>query len=207
MMNGRITYPFLNGFFYVDALSVIVLDTIVLISFMACIYSIGYLNEEYKHGKLDLKKMKVFYSLTYAFIFTMTLVVTTQNLGLMWIAIEATTLASAFLVGFYNNKYSIEAAWKYIIICSVGIAFALLGIVLLHLSSLSVSQEAKSQLNWLFLFNNASKPAEQHIENILYIHSSRVRDKGWPCAYAYLAPRCPQSGTVTHQRHAFEESS
>lgn len=155
MMHGRINrYTILNSFFYIDSLSVIVLDSIIAVGFMVCIYSIGYLDEEHKHGLLDINRIKVFYSLTYAFIFTMVLVVTTQNLGLMWIAIEATTLASAFLVGFYNNKKSIEAAWKYIIICSVGIAFALLGIVFLYFSSASILPDEKAGLNWLFLFNN-----------------------------------------------------
>jgi hydrogenase-4 component F len=157
MISGPISYPFLNGLFYLDALSVIVLDTIIIVSFMVCLYSVGYLDEEYRHQVLDLKKIKLFYCLTYTFIFTMVLVVVTQNLGLIWIAIEATTLASAFLVGFYNNKGSVEAAWKYIIICSVGIAFALLGIIFLHLSSANAFQDSKADLNWLFLFTNAAK--------------------------------------------------
>jgi hydrogenase-4 component F len=150
-----ITYSFLSGLFYIDSLSVIVLDIILIIGFFALIYSIKYLDEEYKHKAIDIKRIKIYYSLTYAFILTMVLVVTTQNLGLMWIAIEATTLASAFLVGFYNNKHSIEAAWKYIIICSVGIAFALLGIVFLYISSGQVFHGSKAPLNWYFLYENA----------------------------------------------------
>ena len=59
--------------------------------------------------------------------FTMLMVVISNNLGIMWIAIEATTLASAFLVGFYEKDMAVEAAWKYLIICSVGITLALLG--------------------------------------------------------------------------------
>ena len=68
----------------------------------------------------------------------MFLALTTGNIGIMWIAIEATTLASAFLVAFYNRPQSIEAAWKYVIICSVGIALAFIGIILIHLSSLHI---------------------------------------------------------------------
>lgn len=155
LSNGVIEGTLLNGLFYIDSLSLIVLDIILCIGFLVCIYSVKYLDLEYEHRTIDTKKIKIYYSLLYAFIFTMITVVTTQNLGLMWIAIEATTLASAFLVGFYNNKHSIEAAWKYIIICSVGIAFALLGIVFLYISSGSVFQGVKAPLNWTFLYEHA----------------------------------------------------
>lgn len=152
---GHINYPFLNSFFYMDALSVIILGIIAIVSFMVSIFSIGYLNQELRHQVITLKQIRLFYSLMYAFIFTMVLVVSTQNLGLMWIAIEATTLASAFLVGFYNHKEAIEAAWKYVIICSVGIALALMGIVFLYISAVNTFTGSSSTLNWLFLLKNA----------------------------------------------------
>jgi hydrogenase-4 component F len=153
---GTINYPFLNSFFYLDALSVIMLDIIAIVIFMVSIFSIGYLNQELRHQVINVRRIQLFYSLMYAFIFTMILVVSTQNLGLMWIAIEATTLASAFLVGFYNNKESVEAAWKYVIICSVGIALALLGIVFLYISAMNIFEGSKFSLNWLFLLQNAN---------------------------------------------------
>ena len=71
----------------------------------------------------------------------MLLALTSGNFGIIWIAVEATTLASTFLVGFYNKHSSVEAAWKYVIICSVGIATAFLGVILLHLSSLQCLSE------------------------------------------------------------------
>ncbi|HBE78915.1 MAG TPA: hydrogenase 4 subunit F [Firmicutes bacterium] len=153
--SGHIGYPFLNHFFYLDALSVIVLDIIAIVSFMVSVFAIGYLNRELAHQVINLRQIQLFYSLMYAFIFTMVLVVSTQNLGLMWIAIEATTLASAFLVGFYNQREAIEAAWKYVIICSVGIALALFGIVFLYISAVNIFEGSKSNLNWLFLLQNA----------------------------------------------------
>ncbi|HYE10007.1 MAG TPA: hydrogenase 4 subunit F [Patescibacteria group bacterium] len=153
---GSLNFPELAGYFYIDSLSVLLLDIILILGALVCIYSIGYLNEEYRHKAIELRSIKLFYILIYAFIFTMILVVTTQNLGLMWIAIEATTLASVFLVGFYNNKHSIEAAWKYVIICSVGIALALLGIVFINYASANVFHNPSIQLNWLFLNENAA---------------------------------------------------
>jgi len=152
---GVLSYPYLESFFYLDSLGILVLDTVLVISSLACLYSTGYLEEERRHGLLDNSRIKLFYSLTYSFIFTMVLAVTTQNLGVMWVAIEATTLASVFLVGFHNNKHSLEAAWKYVIICSVGIALALLGIVFLFFSAANVLPGQQTSLNWTVLFHNA----------------------------------------------------
>lgn len=155
MLFGTVEYSALGGFFYIDSLSIIVLDIVVIIGFMTSVYSIGYLEEELKHEKLDEGRLRIYYMLMYSFIFTMLLALTVKNIGIMWVAIEATTLASAFLVGFYNGKDAIEAAWKYVIICSVGIAIALLGIIFLQLSSIGVL-ESSQFLDWTALFNNAT---------------------------------------------------
>ncbi|KUO49852.1 MAG: NADH-ubiquinone oxidoreductase [Desulfitibacter sp. BRH_c19] len=155
ILYDTVEYSAFWGFYYVDALSIIVLDIVIVLGFIVSIYSIGYLNEELKHGKIDTARLRLYYILMYSFMFTMVLALTVKNMGIMWIAIEATTLASAFLVGFYNNKQSLEAAWKYIIICSVGIAFALLGIIFLHLSSLNVLQDSQL-LDWTALFDHAT---------------------------------------------------
>ena len=132
MVFGKVEYSALGGIFYIDSLSIIVLDIVLIIGFMTSIYSIGYLEEELRLGKIDTYRLRIYYILMYSFIFTMVLALTVNNIGIMWIAIEATTLTSVFLVGFYNGKNALEAAWKYIIICSVGIAIALLGIIFLQ---------------------------------------------------------------------------
>lgn len=151
---GIIRYNALGNFFYVDALSMIVLDLVLTIGFAVSIYSVGYLEEEIRSGKWEVKRLHLYYALMYLFFFTMVLALTVDNMGVMWIAIEGTTLASAFLVGFQNDKHSLEAAWKYIIICSVGIAIALLGIILLHLSSIDVLKDG-DLLDWTALYENA----------------------------------------------------
>jgi hydrogenase-4 component F len=157
LRDKAIETDFLNEIFYLDSFSALILGVISVISFFVTVYSIGYMNEEFRRKVISVRKLKIYFSLLNAFIFTMLLTVCTQNMGLMWIAIEATTLASAFLVGFYNNKESLEAAWKYIIICSVGIAFALLGIILLYYSSVHTLGQSAQGLNWQFLFSNADK--------------------------------------------------
>ncbi|MFA5535932.1 MAG: hydrogenase 4 subunit F [Bacillota bacterium] len=149
-----IQYAVLGGFFYLDSLSIIVLDIITIIGLVASIYSIGYLEEDLGRGKISEDQIRTYYLLMYVFIFTMILAATVKNMGIMWVAIEATTLASVFLVGFYSTKESLEAAWKYLIICSVGIAIAFLGIIFLHLSSLDVLTDAQF-LDWVALSEHA----------------------------------------------------
>lgn len=147
--------PISGGFWYVDALSAYILAIISFIGLAAAIYSIGYLGHEYEEKKIDLGKIRYYYFFFHVFIFTMLLVCVSANLGIMWIAIEATTLASAFLVGFYNKDTSVEAAWKYIIICSVGITLALLGTILLYASSVNALGESGDALSWPVLLENA----------------------------------------------------
>lgn len=167
MISGKVEYSALGGIFYIDSLSIIILDIVLIIGLMASIYSIGYMDEEIKHGKIDAGKLRIYYILMYSFIFTMVLALTVKNMGIMWIAIEATTLASAFLVGFYNDKHSLEAAWKYVIICSVGIAIAMLGIIFLHLSSIGVLED-RQYLNWTDLYDNA-KSLKSSIARLSFI--------------------------------------
>lgn len=154
--HGSLSYQALGGVFYLDALSVIVLNIVTWISLMASVYSIGYIDAELSHGKLEGRRVKLYYLLMYSFIFTMILALTVKNMGIMWIAIEATTLATAFLVGFYNDKQALEGAWKYVMICSVGIAVAFLGIVFLHLSSIGVLSDG-SVLDWTALYEQADR--------------------------------------------------
>ncbi|HEY5563515.1 MAG TPA: hydrogenase 4 subunit F [Clostridiaceae bacterium] len=155
MLQGKVSYKNLQGLLYIDSVSIIALDIVVVIGLLSAIYSINYLNLELLHGKIDIKRLKLYYILMDTFIYTMVLALTVNNMGIMWIAIEATTLASAFLVGFYNDKEAIEGTWKYVIICSVGIGVAFLGIILLQLSSIGVLKEANF-LQWTNLYENAT---------------------------------------------------
>jgi hydrogenase-4 component F len=156
LARGTIQYDFLHHLIYIDALSILILTVTTVIFFLGSLYTAGYLADEQQKGIVNISGIKLFYILFNAFLLSMMTALLTQNLGVMWIAIEATTLSSAFLVGFYNRKNAIEAAWKYIIICSVGIAIALFGIVLLYFSSLPAFKHSPEGFNWLYLFQNAS---------------------------------------------------
>jgi hydrogenase-4 component F len=153
---GTIQYDFSNQLIYIDAFSALILAVTTVIFFLGSLYTAGYLTDELQKRVINIGRVKLFYIFFNAFLLSMMVALITQNLGVMWIAIEATTLSSTFLVGFYNRKNTIEAAWKYIIICSVGIAIALFGIVLLYFSSLPTFKHSPVGFNWLYLFQNAA---------------------------------------------------
>ena len=141
---GHITAFF--NFIYLDLLSAVFIVVISVVAFAVALYSVGYIRKDVEQKIISGRKASFYYLLFNLFCFSMFLVTAMNNLGMLWVAIEMTTLISAFLVGFYNSKESVEAAWKYIIICSVGIIFALLGTILFSYA-FSNSGLSKS-LNW-----------------------------------------------------------
>lgn len=150
---GPVTGP--RGLLYIDALSAFIILIIGLVGFIAAVYTVGYLRHEAAHGEIPETRLRWYYYWFFIFIFTMLLVVSARNLGVMWVAIEATTLASALLVGYYNKEHSLEAAWKYIIICTVGIVFALFGIIILYFAAVPVLGEGSRSLEWTNLLRVA----------------------------------------------------
>lgn len=144
-------------YLYVDSLGFLTLGLVLLVAVAVNVFSWGYFQEELRTGHTELRRLQLFYSLLFAFLFSMVLALTTENLGILWIAIEGTTLASAFLVGFENHKRSLEAAWKYMILCTVGIALALLGITVLHLASGNLVGDGQGALSWPFLMAHAER--------------------------------------------------
>ena len=145
----------IGSFFYVDALSAFFILTISVLNAAAALYSVNYMGRDLEEGTISLRKLKTYYILFNLFAFSMFLVTVLNNLGLVWVAIEMTTLVSAFLVGFHNDKTSIEAAWKYIIICSVGITLALFGTILFYYAMFT--QGGIHSLNWTDMIAVASK--------------------------------------------------
>jgi len=126
---------------------------------LACaIYAIGYFRRDLAEGRITEKQLRHYYVLTPLFVCAMLLAPLADNLGVMWVAIESTTLASVLLVTFYNQKTSFEAGWKYIIIGSVGISLALFGTVVTYSSAVGVvGSEAHQSMNWSALVGIADK--------------------------------------------------
>ncbi|MCZ0754997.1 hydrogenase 4 subunit F [Anoxybacillus sp. J5B_2022] len=142
---------------YIDALSAFNVMLIVLIGFIASLYSVGYMRHEVAERIISEEKVRHYYLWFHLFIGTMLVVSVVNNIGLLWVGIELTTLVSALLVAFYRKGTSLEAAWKYLIMGSVGIAFALLGIIFLYLSGVDLFGESAESLNWTVLHRAAGQ--------------------------------------------------
>src|SRR3989344_217133 len=142
---------FSDVFFRLDALSLYVMGIVNVIAFTAILYSVGYIRKELQEGVIGMRRVRQYYALTQVFISTMLFALSCDNLAFMWVAIEGTTLATAFLISFYNNEKTLEAAWKYLIICTVGITLALFGTFLVYYSSLQSITDTSTALQWSVL--------------------------------------------------------
>lgn len=147
-----------DGFLRVDALSALVIILTAFVALVCSIYSVGYFRRDCQDAKIDNKQLRHYYVLTPFFVCSMLLVPMADNLGVMWVAVESTTLASVLLVTFYNQKTSFEAGWKYIIIGSVGISLALFGTVITYSSAVGVlGEHASHGMSWSVLVQIADK--------------------------------------------------
>ncbi len=147
-----------DGFLRADALSALVIGLTAFVSLVCGVYAVGYFREDVKEGRISMDQLRRYYLLTPVFVSAMLLVPLADNLGVMWVAIESTTLASVLLVTFYNQKTSFEAGWKYIIIGSVGISLALFGTVFTYYSAVGVlGPETHGGMNWSVLVQVAPK--------------------------------------------------
>ncbi|HTP01237.1 MAG TPA: hydrogenase 4 subunit F [Anaerolineales bacterium] len=146
LVYGEVTA--LNQWLRVDAMGAIFVVIVGLVGFLAGLYSIGYTRHDIEIGQMDRNQLTTYYSLFHFFFFTMLLAVTSNNIIIMWVAIEATTLSSAFLVGLYGTRPALEAAWKYVVICTVGVAFGLYGTILVYSDAVNVLPESSMASLW-----------------------------------------------------------
>jgi hydrogenase-4 component F len=121
--------------FFVDSFNVFLVALTAFVAFTTSIFSRPYMLNEQEHGRITARRLRLYHCMYQVFVFTMLLVLLTNNVGIMWVALEAATLATVLLVSLYRTPASIEAAWKYFILCSVGIAQALFGTILLYLAA------------------------------------------------------------------------
>ncbi len=154
-----------NLWLHVDSLSALFLAILGIIGFLTGLYSMGYMRHEVDEGEISVATLCNYYGFFHLFLFTMMLVVTSNNLIVMWAAIEATTLSSAFLVGIYGQRSSLEAAWKYIIICTVGVAFGLFGTILVYANAASFMPDPHNAIFWSEVLKHASQldPTLMHL--------------------------------------------
>jgi hydrogenase-4 component F len=144
----------LGHYLRADGLTTFFLINIGLIFALVLVYSVGYMRH-IPAGRFSSPRW--FYGLVFLFLFTMVAVCLSANLGMLWIFVESTTLASALLVGFYNTEGAVEAGWKYLIVCTVGIAFALFGTIALYLAAVKSGVSPEVALDWTVLMTAAPK--------------------------------------------------
>ena len=140
-----------------DAVTAVMLLVIGTVSTLATWASIGYLDTELARGHTTPARARQYGVLVNIFIAAMTLAVLANNLGVTWVAVEATTISTAFLVGHHRTRASLEATWKYVIICSVGIALAFLGTVVLYFASLHTGHGTIGALDIDYLTQHAAQ--------------------------------------------------
>ncbi|QJD30679.1 hydrogenase 4 subunit F [Methylococcus geothermalis] len=143
--------------FRVDAFSVYLIVLTAFVGFTTAMFSAPYMANERDHGRLNAARMRLYHAMYQGFMLTMYLVLTTNNLGLLWVAMEGATLATVLLVSLYRSPESIEAAWKYFILCGVGIAQALFGTVLLYFAAGQVEGIGEHGLQWSVLYAHAAE--------------------------------------------------
>ena len=119
-----------SGWLRVDALSAFHLALLVLVHGLSSLFAAVYLGEEIAHGGLARRSARVFGGLWCGALASMTLLLVSNNVALMWVGMEATTLLTAFLISLHVSRESLEAMWKYLLICSVAVAFAFMGTLL-----------------------------------------------------------------------------
>jgi hydrogenase-4 component F len=137
--------------FFVDALNVFLVALTAFVGFTTSLFSRPYMRIERDKGRMTPARLRLYHSMYQVFMFTMLLALTTNNLGILWVAMEAATLATVLLVSVYRTAASLEAAWKYFILCGVGIAQALFGTILLYFAAERVLGAEGNALLWTHL--------------------------------------------------------
>ena len=141
-----------NEQFFIDPFNVFLVALTALVGFTTALFSRPYMRIEVEHGRLTPARLRLYHSMYQLFMAAMLLALTTNNMGLLWVAMEAATLSTVLLVSLYRTRGSIEAAWKYFILCGVGIALALFGTTLLYVAAEQhLGGEGMSALLWTHL--------------------------------------------------------
>jgi hydrogenase-4 component F len=146
-----------GGALRVDGLSALVLVLSAVAGLLSGAYSVGYLRRNEARGFVTPWRRRELDALVPLYVFALLLVPASNNLGILWIAVEVTTLVSVFLVAFHNRDTSLEAAWKFLVLGSLGLGFALLGTVLLFASGRGLLGEGMDGLNWTRLVAEAGR--------------------------------------------------
>jgi hydrogenase-4 component F len=158
----------LDRLFFVDPFNVFLVALTAFVGFTTSLFSRPYMRIERAHGRLSTGRLRLYHSMYQAFNFTMLLALLTNNMGILWVALEGATLATVLLVSLYRTPASLEAAWKYFILCGVGIAQALFGTILLYFAAEKVLGAGGDALLWTEL-NNVKGDLEPTVLSLAFV--------------------------------------
>ena len=155
--------------FFVDSFNVFLVALTAFVGFTTAIFSRPYMRIEEHHGRLNQRRLRLYHSMYQLFMFAMLLALLTNNMGLLWVAMEAATLSTVLLVSLYRTKASLEAAWKYFILCGVGIAQALFGTILLYFAAeRTLGKQGMIALLWTHL-NGVKADLEPTVMGLAFV--------------------------------------
>ncbi len=145
-----------GGYFLVDDLNIVFITLTTFVAFTTSIFSASYIGHELEIGRLTPSYLRFYHAMYQVLMFAMNLALVTNNIGVMWVAIEMATLTTVMMVGIYRTHEALEAAWKYFILGSVGIALALFGTILVYMAARPVIGENLDAMLWTALNEHAA---------------------------------------------------
>ena len=134
--------------FLVDPFNAFLVLLTAFVGMTTALFSRPYMRAELAHGRLGTARLRLYHSMFQLFMFTLLLALTSNNVGILWVAMEAATLTTVLLVSLYRTPAGLEAAWKYFILCGVGIALALFGTILLYFAAEKLLGAGGGALLW-----------------------------------------------------------
>jgi hydrogenase-4 component F len=148
--------PVSGQYLLVDDLNKVFIVLTTFIGFTTSVFSASYIEHEIDIGRLTPAFLRFYHAMYQALMFSMNLALVANNIGLMWVAVEVATLTTVLMVGIYRTHEALEAAWKYFILGSVGIALALFGTILVYMAARPVIGEGTDAMVWTVLVSRAA---------------------------------------------------
>jgi hydrogenase-4 component F len=148
--------PAPGQYLFIDDLNIVFIVLNTFVGFTASVFSAGYIGHELETGRLTAANLRFYHAMYQIMMFGMNLAFVANNIGLMWVAVELATLTTVLMVGIYRTHEALEAAWKYFILGSVGIAFALFGTILVYMAARPVVGEGHDAMVWTLLVEHAA---------------------------------------------------
>ncbi|MBX3574018.1 MAG: hydrogenase 4 subunit F [Mesorhizobium sp.] len=148
--------PVPGEYLFVDDLNIVFIVLNAFVGLTASIFSASYVGHELETGRLTAANLRFYHAMYQIMMFGMNLAFVSNNIGLMWVAVELATLSTVVMVGIYRTHEALEAAWKYFILGSVGIALALFGTILVYMAARPVVGEGNDAMVWTILVEKAA---------------------------------------------------